>query len=153
MDSTKAHETHSLIRSMGVLADFYLSREDEAVKYDTAADEFTDRCQFKGLTVLELSTLWSIMRGVDWDVALMDEFPCLLQIDGGERLIQRIPAPMVSELAGLSQERIATVTTAWAATEEISGDPADIRPVVDDLVRLSRKAGESGRGLYLWNCV
>ena len=138
---------------MGVLSDIYVSRDDDALKYDTAPDQFRERCQYKGITVLEFSTLWSIMRGIEWDVGLMDEFPCLLQIDGGERLIQRFPLAMVSELAGLSSDRIGTVTTAWAATEELNCDPTDIRSVVDDLVRLSRKADETGQGLYLWNCV
>jgi len=138
---------------MSVLADIYISPEDEAVNYDTAPDQFTERAQYKGMTPLEISMLWSIMQGVEWDVALMDEFPCLLQIDGGERLVHKFPAEMVAELAKLSPERAATVTAAWAATEELSCSPEDIRPTVDDLVRLAGRAIESGRSMFLWNCV
>jgi hypothetical protein len=138
---------------MSVLADIYISRDGDAVKYDTAPDQFADRAQYKRFTPLELSILWSIMRGVEWDGAMMDEFPCLLQIDGGERLIHRLPSAMVSELAALPPDRAATITSAWAETEELSCDPADIRPVVDDLVRLSHRAGETGQSVHLWNCV
>lgn len=138
---------------MSLLADIYISPDDEAVKYDTTPDQFADRAQYKGFTPLELSMLWSIMRGVEWDVAMMDEFPCLLQIDGGERLIHRLPSAMVTELAALSPDRVASVTAAWAATEELSCSPEDIRPVVDDLVRLARRATETSRSLHLWNCV
>jgi hypothetical protein len=138
---------------MSVLADIYISRDDDAVKYDTAPDQFADRAQYKGFTPLELSLLWSIMRGVEGDVATMDEFSCLLQIDGGERLVHRLPAAMVSELAALPPDRVASVTAAWAATEELSCSPEDIRPVVDDLVRLSRRAVETSQSVHLWNCV
>ena len=138
---------------MSVLADIYISRNDDAVKYDAAPEAFTERAEYKGITPLELSMLWAIMRGVEWDVASMDEFPCLLAIDGGERLIHRLPAAMASDLALLSPDRITSVTSAWAATEELSCSPEDIRPVLDDLVRLSRRAGETNQGVHLWNCV
>jgi hypothetical protein len=138
---------------MGVLADIYISRDDEAVKYDAAPEQFPERVQYKSITPLELSTLWSIMRGVESDVESMNEFPCLLVIDGGEQLIHRLPAAMVAELARMSPDQVASVTSAWATTEELSCSPADIRPVVDDLVRLAGRAIETGRGVFIWNCV
>lgn len=138
---------------MSVLADIYISRNDDAVKYDAAPDEFADRVQYKGITPLELSTLWSIMRGVEWDAAMMDQFPCLLEINDGERLIHRLPAAMISELATIAPDRVTTLTSAWAATEELNCDSVDIKPVVDDLVRLSQRATETGQSVHLWNCV
>jgi hypothetical protein len=138
---------------MSVLADIYISRDDEAIRYDTTPDQFADRARYKGFTPLELSILWSIMRGIEWDVAMMDDFPFLLQIDGGERLIHRLPSAMVTELADLSRDRVASITSAWAATEELSCSPEDIRPVVEDLVRLARRATETSRSVHLWNCV
>lgn len=138
---------------MGILADIYISRDGEETEYDKKPDQFTDRAQYKGITPLELSTLWAIMRGAKWDVGLMREFPCLFEKDGGERLIHRIPVKLVDELCRLTPEQIEDLSTKWAATDEISCPPNDIRPVVEDLARLSRRATESGRGLYLWNCV
>ena|ERR1051326_8130791 len=68
--------------SWAAVADIYISRDDEAVKYKTTPEQFAERMAYKGITPLELSILWSILRGVEWDVATMDEFPCLLQIEG-----------------------------------------------------------------------
>ena len=43
---------------MGVLADLYLSRDDqEAIRYDSEPETFKDREQFGNFTELELSTL------------------------------------------------------------------------------------------------
>src|SRR4051812_32768907 len=116
---------------MGVLADIYISRNEDAIKYDAAPHQFPDRAEYKHLTPHELSILWSIIRGIEWEFAMIDEFPCLLQVNRGERLIHRIPGPMASELASLSPDRIASITSAWAATEELSCSPEDIKPVVD----------------------
>jgi hypothetical protein len=138
---------------MGLRADIYISRDDEAVSYDTTPDQFADRAQYKGFTPCELSILWSIMRGVEWDVAMMDEFPCLLQIGGGERLIHRLPSEMVTELATLSPDQVVSVSSAWAATEELGWPQDSAREVIEDLVHLSRRATETSRSLYLWNCV
>jgi hypothetical protein len=138
---------------MSVLSDIYISRDDEAVKYDTAPDTFADRAQYKDMTPLELSTLWTIIRGVEWDVAAMDDFACLLQIGGGERLIHKFPAAMVTTLGQLTPDRILSVTAKWAATDELACSPADIQPVVEEMARLARSATTSGRSLYLWNCV
>ena len=138
---------------MGVLSDIYISRDDEAVEYDTAADKFSERAQYKGMTPLELSTLWAILRGVEYDFDSIDEFPCLFEKDGGERLIHGFPKAMLTALGQLTPDRIPAVTAKWAATEELSCPPADIRPVVEEMVRLARLAAASGRHLYLWNCV
>ena len=138
---------------MSVLSDIYVSTDTEAVKYDTAPDTFTERAQFKGMTPLELSTLWSIMRGVAWDVTMMAEFGCLLQIDGGERLIHSFPAAMVKSLGQLTEEQMRDFSAKWAATDELACSPSDIQPVVEEMSRLARAAGNSGRGLFIWNCV
>src|SRR5436309_5103466 len=138
---------------MSILADIYISHDDEAVRYDTTPDQFAERAQYKNFTPLELSTLWAIMRGIEWDVASMDNFPCLLQQDGGERLIHRLPATMIADLSRLTADQIAVVTPRWAATEELGWPPDETLPVVEDLVRLARRAAEIGRSVYLWNCV
>jgi len=65
----------------------------------------------------------------------------------------RVPAAMALQLAELSPDRIASVTSAWAATEELKCSPEDIKPTVDDLVRLARRANETNQNVYLWNCI
>lgn len=138
---------------MSLLADIFVSRDDEATRYDTEPDQFADRAQYKGFTSLELSMLWSIMRGTEWDVALMKEFPHVLDEDDGERVIHRFPAAMVAELSQLTPSQIAAVSPKWAATEELRWSPDEAREVIEELVRLARRAAEDGRSIYLWNCV
>ncbi len=138
---------------MSILSDIYISRDTEAVKYDTTPDIFTERAQFNGMTPLELSMLWAIMRGSDWDVAMLKDFACLLQIEDGERLIHSFPAAMVTVLGQLTSDQIRDVSAKWAATEELACSPSDIQPVVEEMTRLARSATASGRGLYVWNCV
>jgi hypothetical protein len=138
---------------MSILADIYLSRDDKAAGYDTAHQQFPDRVQYRRFTMWELSILWSIMRGVEPDDALLDHFECLLEKDGGERMIHRLPQEMVTELAGLTPERIAKISPQWAAIEELAWLPEDAQAVVQDLARLSGQAIQSGRSVYIWNCV
>src|SRR5437667_8137551 len=104
---------------MSIRADIYVSHDDEAVRYDSTPDQFVDRVKYKGFTLLELSILWSLMRGTEWDEASLDDFQCLLERDGGERLIHRIPAEMVGELARLSPDQIAVLSPKWAGIEEL----------------------------------
>jgi hypothetical protein len=138
---------------MGILADFYVSRDDEAVKCDTAPDQFADRAQFKRITSLELSMLWAIMGGIEWDVAVMDDFSLSLGEDEGERVIQGFPDEMTKALEKLSPGQIRDLSVKWAATEEMACPPENIRPAVEALVRLARVAVGSNRKLYVWNCV
>jgi hypothetical protein len=139
---------------MGVLADLYLSRDDaEAIQYDASPESFADREQYGNFTDLELSTLWAGMRNIKWDVSLYDHFSKILTVDEGERMIVRLPAEMTAELAGLTSAEISGNATKWAATDELRCQPADVQPLIEGLVRLAKKASESGRSIYLWNCT
>src|SRR4051794_1072014 len=129
---------------MGLLADIYISTDGNAVKYDTSPKDFPDRAERKGLTALELSTLWSILQGIEWDVDSMDEFACLLELDRGERLIHRLPATMVADLAKLTPDRIAAAAPQWTVTEELGWKPDEARLAIEDLARLARQAIERG---------
>ncbi len=140
---------------MSLLAELYLARGDqEAVKYDTESDTFTDREQYSSFTALELSTLWAKMRGIDWDASLLDEFcPTILVENDGDRTIHRIPTAMTTELAGLTPDQISVAAAQWATTDELACEPSDVQPIIEGLVRLAKNASQTGRNLYLWNCV
>jgi hypothetical protein len=138
---------------MGLLSDIYISSDDDAVNYDTAPQSFAERAQFNRISSLELSTLWAIMRGVEWDDAMMDDFTFLLETDGGERVIQSFPSAMVAALSQLTPERIRDVSAKWVATDQFFCSPSELQPVVEEMTRLARAATASGRGLYLWNCI
>src|SRR5579864_6711388 len=137
---------------MGLLADIYISRDEEAVAYDSNHSlPQSDRLQNTSITPLELSTLWAIMRGTPWEVSLMKEFQCLFQRDGGERLIHRLPAAMIADLLKLAPDQMQAVASQWAATDEMRWPAANARRFLEDLSRLAHHAAESGRSVYLWN--
>lgn len=139
---------------MGLLAELYIASDDQqALKYDASPDISPDRRQYRGFTALELSTLWAIMQGTAWDVALMDEFPELLGVESGERLVHRLPRPMIEASARMTQAGVSTSSKEWASTDELRCKPSDVQPIIEDLIQLSGKASASGRAVYLWNCV
>lgn len=139
--------------SGGCLADFYVATAEDAAAYDDSTEKFTESAQYKRVSPLELSMLWAIMRGVDWDVSLMDEFSCVFQKDDGERLIHKLPAAMLVDLAELSDERTSVLAPKWAAVEELRWPSIAAYEVISDLAKLARRAIESDRGVFLWNCV
>lgn len=139
---------------MGVLADIYLSRDDQqAIRYDNEPEMFKDREQYGNFTELELSTLWAKIRGIEWDVNSLDEFHTVLIKDGGERCIKRLPTSMTGELAALTPDQISTAATNWAATDEMACEPVHVQPIVEGLVRLAKIASAQDRKLYFWNCT
>jgi hypothetical protein len=139
---------------MGLLADIYLAAsDDEALKYDSLPDSFADRRQYKGITELQLSTLWAAILGVKWDVKSLRQFINVFHTDGGERLICRLPAAMLSDLAKLTPEQISAAAEPWAATAEMRCEPADAHSIIEGLVVSGRKAAQTNQSVYLWNSV
>jgi hypothetical protein len=139
---------------MALLADLYISTPAQAVGYDTnqsAPQE--DRAQYKSFSPLELSILQSLLEGREWDVSLMDAFTCILERDGGERLIHQLPDGFRERLASLDDGAVTAASEAWAKTEELACAPAEVRPVIADLRCLALRARSSGRAVFLWNCV
>lgn len=138
---------------MSLLADLYICRDDaEALKYDSVPSHFQDREQYTSFTVLELSTLWSLMRAVEWDDSLLDEFPTVLMQDDGARSIFRLPSAMTEALAQTTTDQVSTLARDWAATEELACAPGDVKPIIQGLTRLAQRAMGTGRNIF-WNCV
>jgi len=138
---------------MSVLATFYLSNDDDAPNFDAEPGRFLDRVESKGISLVELSLLWTLMRDKPWDADSLNEFPCLLDLDDGERLIHKLPKLMVAGLEALAPDQVGRLAVAWSSTEELSCEPGDIRPLIESLMLLARHAHETNRSLYLWNCV
>src|SRR5205814_10058331 len=107
----------------------------------------------KGVTDLELSTLWCIYTGEEWDVKILQRFKHLMSVDRGERIIAELPSELVSLLANTDERRLTEVLPAWAATEELNVQPAVIEPYLRDLIALAKRASAEGKRLYLWVCV
>jgi hypothetical protein len=119
----------------------YVSTDADAPFYDTTQSlSDSDRAEGASLTTLELSTLWAILEGREWDVKMMDEFQCVLEEDDGERSIYRLPAALVSKLTLCDTDTLTRATAQWAQTDEIACDPSDIQPLMETLIRLARRA-------------
>jgi hypothetical protein len=139
---------------MSLLCDLYVSTPDRALSYDEQQDvPDSERAQLTSLTFLEFSTLWAIIQGQPWDDPHMNGFEKLFDTEDGERAIYRFPAELVTLAASLDETSAAKAAEAWAQTDELHCSAADIRHVIDDLSRVSRVAQQSGRSLYLWNCL
>ena len=72
---------------MSVQADIYVAPDDaEAVRYASEPAMFKDRQQYASFTVLELSTLWAKMRGMEWMWDCFKVFPqCLSRMGAKNR--------------------------------------------------------------------
>lgn len=141
---------------MGILSEFFVAAPDDAPLYEELslqksfpADRFP-RVQWKGLTSLELETLWAIADDRPWSPET-----CTLEPIGepDERWLFRFPDAFVARLASLTQEQFARAVDAWSKTEELACDAREIEPVLASLVTLARTAKESGRGMFLWGSV
>ena len=139
---------------MGLLADFFLSRDDDdATRYDEKPASFAERLELKRLTEIELSTLWAIMRDAEWDVSMLDEFPCVLERDEGGRTIHRLPDGFLANLTELTPAATPAVASKWAATDELKCKASDVLPIIEGLRAIAIKASEGQKHVYLWNCV
>lgn len=139
--------------AVSVPAVIYLSQKEEAARYENAPVRFRDRVEYRGITTQELTKLWRVMREAEGRDASLVEFPCLHQSDNGRRFVHQLPTEMVEGLSRLTPEKTAVVTEKWSGREVWGWSEEAARRLVGDLVRLSRMAVESGRGVYLWNRV
>jgi hypothetical protein len=141
---------------MGLLSDFFIAKPDAAKLYggDTPFPA-ADRCQHKNLSPLQAAQIFAVMRGIPYDVSLLDEFPLVHEETDGGPWTVKIPDEMVTALAQLPDSEIGPQSLAWAeaTAEELAWGAEDFEPIVGDLVRLAGAARASGRSMFLWNCL
>ena len=139
---------------MSLLADFFLSPDDaDAVRYEEEPASFADRLQLKSLTELELSTLWAILQGVEWDESMLDHFASVFEQQAKDSTIQRLPDALLTDLIALSPADTPAVASKWAATDELACKAEDVLPVIQDLRALASKASGTQQHVYFWNCL
>ena len=141
---------------MGILADLFVAHPADAPGYEEqlknrdALQKRFERVEFKGLTDLEFSTLWALLKGEEWDLekhALEEVTPA------GNTWLFRFPSSFVQQLTSIDERRISDVSIPWAATEELQWEPSEAKEVVVELVRLARVAKSSSKGLFLWGSL
>jgi hypothetical protein len=139
---------------MSVLSDFIIATEAQAQEYGRSQSGVpaSDVLELKGLTLVELSTLWALMRGEEWNDGMLDAFAPVPTGDGRDSSISRLPAEFLARLTG-SDFDLDQVASRWAATEEMRCDAQSARTLISDLARFAGQAGNANQSVYLWNGV
>lgn len=142
---------------MSILADFFVDDVENAGSYEDRSDTFDDRrrVRAKNVTSLELSMLWVILQGREWDDVDLDAFGEVQFADDGSRSVHRFPDDFVASLAELDDAATRSAAERWIDIEEF-GDLWDVTAgveVISDIRRLAMMATESGQGVFIWNCL
>lgn len=139
---------------MGVLAEFFVADEPEALAYDAdSALPESHRVLYKRLTELELGTLYHITLGKEVDDDTFYDFRLVKSVDDGEQLTTELLPDLVARLAGATNDELRAWAEGWGRTEEIQVEGEEILQVLEDLRRLARLAQAESKQVYLWNCV
>lgn len=146
---------------MGMLADFIIANPAEAMRYANRSNDpdegreielLLNPAQFKGITGLEIGTLWAILECSEWDVKR--HIPEDIYIgEEGESWLHRFPDELTSLLANSDEGRLASASAQWAKTEELDCHSTDLLPLLENLRLLARQAAVKGQSIYLWGCL
>ncbi|MER5354280.1 hypothetical protein ABT093_28605 [Kitasatospora sp. NPDC002551] len=165
---------------MGVLTDYFRAPDDGAVlaAVDDAeggplvggARPVFDGVRAKGVDPeVVLGQLIAVARDVQWEADLAGETPVWPTTPPPGRegptdeddpwstgpWIMRLSRPARDTLADLPAAGLPAVSARWAAaSEELdTTDGEDLRPLVEALTALARRAREAGEDLYCWICL
>jgi hypothetical protein len=146
---------------MGVLADFFSADPDTALRYAHRLDDSDEGeeivrllhpAHYKNITGLEIGLLWAILEDREWDAS--KHLPEDIDLgEDGEAWLHRFPDELAQLLAYADQDGLTRAALRWAETEELDCDPAELRPLLDDLQQLARNAAAGGKSVYLWGCL
>ena len=139
---------------MGLLADFFVATEQDALRYDGERSlPESHRAHYTGFTEIELSTLYMIAQGLPVDAETVYDFQSVSSQDDGEEVTMVVLPELCSRLAAASDDKLKSWAALWGDTEELKGARAELLPVLVDLRRLSVLAASEGKSVFLWNCV
>lgn len=142
---------------MSLLSELYVSSATDAPKYDDSPEPFAPhRAEYKGLTYEEFANLWAVLCDRDPTVSDADAFDTLLNVDGGQRLINRFPDDFVARLTALKEQDLESVAEKWVQHGELKFmecSPEDVIPILESLRNLAVVAVTDKKLLCLWMCV
>ena len=142
---------------MSLLSELYVSSATEATKYDDTPEPFAPyRAEYQGLTSEEFANLWAVLCDREPMESDVDAFDTLLNVDDGQRLINRFPDDFVTRLADLSEHDLESVAQKWVQHGELSFmecRPSDAMPILESLRNLANVAVKEQKLLCLWMCV
>jgi hypothetical protein len=146
---------------LGIFSDFFIADPDEALRYANRIDDadggeeierLLNPFQYKGITALEIGTLWAILEGKAWEVK--KHMPVDVYFgEEGESWLYSFPDALTKLLASADEDALASASVQWAKTEEIDCAPAELMPLLNDLRSLARHAVSNGKSVYLWGCL
>jgi hypothetical protein len=138
-------------RHMGVIADFIIATEPEALEYSRSQTGIppADCLEAKGITLVELSTLLALLDGREWQDHLLDLFA---PVGEEENMLTRMPDQLLGRLTDFDYD-LEQVAADWAATDEMQWEPDEARGLIDALAQHAARATRAGKSMYLWNCV
>jgi hypothetical protein len=140
---------------MSLLSDFFIADASRAPKYDGGeAFNDADKCQFKGLSPLQGAQFLAILRGQEYTIDMVSEFK-LVTPEDAEDWTMAVPQDMIDALAKLKPDQVPGLAARFAAAtaEELGWSPDDFIPILRGLSALARRAIDTGRTMYLWNCL
>ncbi|MFF2956228.1 hypothetical protein ACFVVU_33360 [Kitasatospora sp. NPDC057965] len=165
---------------MGVLTDYFRAADDGAVLAALedaeggplvgGARPVFDGVEAKGVDPdVVLGQLIAVVRRVEWEADLVGGTPVWPTTPPPGRegpadeddpwatgpWVTRLGGAVRDTLADLPRAGLAEVSARWAATaEELpDADGEDLRPLVEELSGLARRAREAGEDLYCWICL
>ena len=135
---------------MGLLTELFVATDAEAKAYDhNSADRFRS-AKLGGLTNLEFETLWAILAGEEWS----PKIHALGDIaSSNSTWTFKFPRAYIDRLRAVDAQGICDAAKWWAVTEELSCEPADLEPVIEQLVSLARSLDESNESLFVWTSL
>ncbi|MFB7471384.1 hypothetical protein [Kitasatospora sp. NPDC056184] len=165
---------------MGVLTDYFRAADDAAVLAAIEDPEsgspvggarpVFDGVEAKGVDPdVVLGQLIAVVRQVEWAVDLVGGTPVWPTTPPPGRegpadeddpwatgpWVMRLDRAARDTLADLADAEVPAVSARWAAESEELGttDGEDLRPLVEDLAGLARRAREADEDLYCWICL
>lgn len=144
---------------MAILSEFFFATPAEVQAVDIAQ---SPAGRFPGLRaartdVVKIVQLQCLVDGSKFDdhVRSLDALFVRTQSDDGPWVV-RVPDSLFEFLATAEAERVQTVGTQWAQTEEWrldGGTPDNIIPFLGQMCQLARMAKSAGKELYVWICL
>ncbi len=129
---------------MGVLCDYFIAAPTELDGVtEGALPEGWPRLDAKGFSVVPLDAL-----GARLGARATEAGPPVLHGDDYAWFVSPLTADMVTALAQLSDEEVASHAAALAPIPELGWKPAEAERVISGLAHLARGAGD--RRMYLW---
>jgi hypothetical protein len=135
---------------MGLLTELFVATDAEAKTYDdSSADRFRG-AKLGGLTNLEFETLWAILAREEWN----PKTHALGEVASSDSTWTfKFPRAYIERLRAVDAQAISAAAKSWAATEELSCEPADVEPVIEQLVSLARSLDEPSLSLFVWTSL